>query len=88
MARENIYALGDVAHVVADALERAVDEHGTPNSFSPGELAAFYLGGAYVRPATMGAGFVIAAVGRILRRRGFVIEYRDRRYHVARGAAQ
>lgn len=83
MARQNIYALSDVADIVARALSDAIEEHGMPNTFTPGELAAEYVRGAYVRAASMGNAYVVAQVVATLARAGVVAEYRDRRFHVS-----
>lgn len=64
--------------LVAKAIRRAVREHGAPNTFSPGELTAYY--GATVSPLEIG----LSAWDAMLRLRdaGYTIDYRERRFHV------
>lgn len=76
MGRVNFSAYGTPGRL-AECVSRAVSEHGVPNSFSPGELAASYGGG---RPADYG--IHAHAIVFILRTAGYRLEYSSRRFVV------
>jgi hypothetical protein len=65
--------------VVMAALRRAADEHGAPNSFTPGELAAHYC-----NLTPMEIGRVAWAACFALRVRGYGATYADRRFSITR----
>lgn len=69
----------DTRDKLAAALKRAVAEHGTPNSFSPGELERLYGGPSAREAGRIGLRYIIG-----LRRAAEMpsLEYEKRRFWI------